>query len=168
MSDQPFDHEAKAHERATRRTAAKRQHTLLPPSVFRDHATLPTDDAVRRVLGAAYHSWGELLGSVARQIGPVSEVWKLTGGTGWGLRVLQRDRVILYMTPQPRQFVVSFALGERAVAGARIAELSASVLDAIETAPRVPEGRGVWVTVHDNRDVETLTRLAQIKSELSR
>jgi hypothetical protein len=140
----------------------------LPPSVFHDGARLPGDDALRHVLGGVHTTWGELLGSLAKQIGPMSEIWKLTGGAGWGLRVVQRDRVILYMTPQPRQFVVSFALGERAVAAARKAELSTGVLEAIEAAPRFAEGRGVRITVRDNRDVEPLTRLARIKSELSR
>jgi hypothetical protein len=140
----------------------------MPPSVFHDQAHLPSDDAVRHALGPVHDTWAELLSRVSKQLAPVSEVWKVTGGTGWGLRVLRRDRVILYLTPQPRQFVVSFALGERAVAAAQKAELSANVMEAIEAAPRFAEGRGVRITVRDNRDVETLTRLAQIKSELSR
>ena len=141
----------------------------MPLSAFHDQACMPTDDAVRGVLGDAYASWAQLLGLVVKRIGPVSEVWKYTSAnTGWGLRILAQDRVILYMTPQPRQFIVSFALGERAVAAARLARLSGRVLKVIGDAPRYAEGRGVRVTVRDGRDIPTLSRLAEIKCELSR
>lgn len=141
----------------------------MPLSAFHHQESLPTEDAVRYVLGLAYGTWTQLPALVAERIGPVSEVWKSSNAnTGWGLRVLQQDRVVLYMTPQPRQFIVSFALGERAVAAARTAKLSAHVLDAIEDARRYPEGRGVRIAVRDSRDVQTLTRLAEIKCELTR
>lgn len=141
----------------------------MPLSAFHDEACLPTDDAVRHVLGDAYATWAQLLALVVEHIGSVREVWKYTSANaGWGLRVLQRDRVILYMTPQPSQFIVSFALGERAVAAARTAELSAHVLEAIEKAPRYAEGRGVRIPVRDSRSIWTLTRLARIKCDLSR
>ena len=141
----------------------------MPLSAFHHQQSLPTEDAVRYVLGLAYATWAQLPSLVAQRIGPVSEVWKSSNAnTGWGLRILQQDRVILYMTPQPRQFIVSFALGERAVAAARTAKLSAHVLEAIEDAPRFAEGRGIRIAVRDSRDVQTLTRLAEIKGELSR
>src|SRR5512146_1445283 len=110
-------------------------------SAFDDKTRPPTDDQLRSVLGKAYDPWVRLLALVAERIEPATEVWKF--GTGWSLRVLHKDRVILYMTPQPSQFLVSFALGEKAVAAARAARLSASVLKAIDDAPRYAEGRGV-------------------------
>jgi hypothetical protein len=152
-----------------RRQLAGHRHALMPLSVFHDREQVPTDDAVRRILGGAHAAWDQLLGLVTERIGAVSEVWRCTNArTGWGLRLLREDRVILYMTPQPRQFIVSFALGERAVEAARVTTLSAPVLQAIDAAPRFAEGRGVRITVRDGRDIQTITRLAQIKCELSR
>ena len=164
-----FNYNGDGRTGASRRQPASHRHALVPLSVFHDKDRVPTDDAVRRVLGDAHATWVQLLDLVAERIGPVSEVWKCGNArTGWGLRVSQDDRVILYMTPQPRQFIVSFALGERAVEAARLTRLSASVLQAIDAAPRFAEGRGVRVTVRDGRDIPTLTQLAQIKCELSR
>ena len=142
---------------------------LTPLSALCDESCLPTDEAVQRVLGDAYATWAQLLALVAERVGPVSDIWKFTSAqTGWGLRIVHRDRVILYMTPQERHFIVSFALGERAVAAARTARLAARVREAIEEAPRYAEGRGIRIPVRDRRYIRTLTRLAQIKSELSR
>lgn len=132
-------------------------------SAFDEKARSPTDAQLRAVLGKAYVHWVGLLALVAERIDPMTEVWKFT--TGWSLRVVRKDRVILYMTPQPSQFLVSFALGEKAVAAARAARLSASVLKAIDDAPRYAEGRGVRVPVRGSGQLTTLARLARIKLE---
>jgi uncharacterized protein DUF3788 len=132
-------------------------------SAFDDKTRPPTDDQLRSVMGKAYGSWVRLLALVAERIEPVSEVWRF--GTGWSLRVLRKDRVILYMTPRQNQFLVSFALGEKAVAAAHAARLSASVLKAIDDAPRYAEGRGVRIPVRTSSQLTTLARLAQIKHE---
>ena len=132
-------------------------------SAFDDKTRPPTDDQLRSVLGKAHGSWVKLLALVADRIEPVSEVWKFS--TGWSLRVLRKDRVILYMTPQQNQFLVSFALGEKAVGAAHASRLSASVLKAIDDAPRYGEGRGVRIPVRGGSQLTTLARLAQIKHE---
>ena len=121
------------------------------------------------MLSDAYAPWTQLIGLVRESIAQASEVWKYTGGrVGWALRLVHLDRVMLYLTPQPRQFIASIALGERAVAAACAAHHSASVVAAIHAAPRYPEGRGIRITVQDNRDIATLAQLAKIKCELSR
>lgn len=141
----------------------------MPASAFQDETCTPTDDAVRGVLGDAFATWAQLRALIAERIGPVSEVWKYTNAhTGWALRIVHRDRVIFYVTPQPARFIVSLALGARAVAAARTARLSARVLEAIEEAPGNTEGRAVRISVRDGRYIRTLARLAQIKSELRR
>jgi hypothetical protein len=135
-------------------------------SAFDDKTRSPTIDDLRLVLGRAYAPWVKLLALVAERIDPVAEVWKFTSAsTGWGLRVLQKERVILYMTPQSNQFLVSLALGEKAVAAVRAAKLSAGVLKAIEDAPRYAEGRGVRIAVRRRAQLATIARLAQIKCQ---
>jgi len=132
-------------------------------SAFDDKAQEPTPDQLRTVLGKAYRPWIELLGLIDDRIDPTATVCKFS--TGWSLRVLHKDRVIVYLIPQENQFLASFALGERAVAAARAARLSASVLRLIEGAPRYAEGRGVRIPVRGSRQLATLARLAQIKRE---
>lgn len=133
-------------------------------SSFSDKTNPPTNADLRSALGDAYASWTGLLALLAERIDPITEVWGFTSAsTGWGLRVVHKKRVILYMTPQRNQFLVSFALGEKAVAAARTATLSATVLKAIETAPRYAEGRGVRLEVKSTRLLRSLATLAEIK-----
>lgn len=79
--------------------------------------------------------------------------------------MLHRQRVILYMTPQKDQFLVSLALGERAVAAAHAAKLAPSVLQVVDAAPRYAEGRAVRLCVRGSRQLPALARLAEIKRE---
>jgi hypothetical protein len=69
------------------------------------------------------------------------------------------------MTPQIGKFLVSFALGERAVAAAKLGKLPPTLLEAIDAAPRYAEGRGVRIEVSSRRQVAGLALLAEIKSE---
>jgi hypothetical protein len=133
-------------------------------SAFGERANAPTDDDLRAVLGPAYPSWGKFLAEVRERIRPIAEVWAFTNtATGWGLRLRHKDRVILYMTPQQTQFLVSFVLGQKAVATAQATRLSAAIRDAIAAAPRYAEGRGVRVAVKSARQIAGLVSLAQIK-----
>lgn len=135
-------------------------------SAFADKSHKPTDRELREVLGTAYGPWGDLIAAVAGRIASISEVWGFTSrSSGWGLRLRHKERVILYMTPQAGRFLVSFALGEKAVAAARGLALPASLLESIDAAPRYAEGRGLRVEVSRRSEVPPLALLAQVKDE---
>jgi len=135
-------------------------------SAFADKARQPTDKDLRSVLDESYTAWVRLIELVSERISPISQVWGFTSAsTGWGLRLKRNDRVILYMTPRKVHFLVSFALGEKAVAAARAHKLPAAVLKAIESAPKYAEGRGVRLEVRQAREVSALATLAEIKDK---
>lgn len=135
-------------------------------SAFADKAHQPTEKDLLAVLGKSYPAWVRLIKLVSDRITPISQVWGVAGANyGWSLRLKRKDRVILYMTPRENYFLVSFALGEKAVAAARTRKLRAAVLRAIETAPKYAEGRGVRLEVRQAREVTALATLAEIKNE---
>ncbi|HEX7831394.1 MAG TPA: DUF3788 family protein [Thermoanaerobaculia bacterium] len=133
-------------------------------SFFDDKSAPPTDDALDAALGATASLWQELKARIGRRHAPVVESWGFSGkSTGWGLRLKRGDRAILYMTPRDGHFLVSFALGEKAVKVARESDLPAAVLDVIERAPKYAEGRGVRLELRDARDLAAIETLAAIK-----
>jgi hypothetical protein len=135
-------------------------------SGFTDKSHQPTGRDLRSILGKSYPAWVRLIELVSDRISPISQVWGFTSAsTGWGLRLKRKDRVILYMTPREDHFLVSFALGEKAVAAARTRKLPANILKAIESAPNYAEGRGVRLEVRQAREVSALAILAEIKNE---
>ena len=76
----------------------------------------------------------------------------------------RKDRVILYVTPREDHFLVSLALGEKAVAVAQTRMLPARILKAIESAAKYAEGRGVRLEVRHGRELKALVTLAEIKN----
>lgn len=117
------------------------------------------------MLGKSFTAWTQLIQVVSDRVGPLSQLWAFTSaGTGWGLRLKRKDRVILYMTPREGRFLVSFALGEKAVTAAHASKLPLKVMKAIEAAPRYAEGRGVRFEVEQAREVAALAKLAEIKN----
>lgn len=146
--------------------SSQQRGAFLALSAFADKAHKPTDDDLRSVLGKAHEAWARLIELVTARIDQILPVWGFTSEvTGWGLRLKRKGRVILYMIPRKGHFLVSFALGEKAVARAHARKLSASLLKAIDAAPRYPEGRGVRIEVRQIREVSALVDLAQIKND---
>ena len=135
-------------------------------SVFADKAHPPTEDELRGALGGAYAAWSALQAEVSARVPGIAGVWGFTSkSTGWGLRLRHKERVIVYMTPCAGHFLVSLALGEKAIAQALAAGLPDEVIEAIDAAPRYAEGRGFRVAVDRTGQVAALAVLALAKHE---
>ena len=133
-------------------------------SVFEDKSTPPTEDALHAALGTTTPWWLELIARIGARFSPVDETWGFSGkSTGWGLRLKHGERTILYMTPRDGHFLVSFALGEKAVKAAHERALPAGVLSAIDRAPKYAEGRGVRFEIRAGEDLAAMEALAEIK-----
>lgn len=108
--------------------------------------------------------WEALREHLATEYAPLTEQWSFAGMKyGWSLRMIQKKRTILYMTPQERRFLVGFALGEKAVEAARAAGPSRSVIDVIDNATKYAEGRAVRLEVRYKKDVPDIEKLAAAK-----
>lgn len=133
-------------------------------SVFEDKSTPPTEDALHAALGATTPWWLELIARIEARFSPVDETWGFSGkSTGWGLRLKRGERTILYMTPRDGHFLVSFALGDKAVKTAHERALPAGVLSTIDRAPKYAEGRGVRFEIRAGEDLAAMETLAEIK-----
>ena len=135
-------------------------------SFFDDKSTPPTDPALDAALGATRDLWRDLKKRIALRFPPIDEVWGFASkSTGWGLRLKQGERTILYMTPCEGYFLASFALGEKAVKVAQDSKLPRAVLNVIDRAPRYAEGRGVRLEIRKARDLAAIETLALAKMQ---
>jgi hypothetical protein len=133
-------------------------------SVLNDKSILPQDNDLAATLGSTFVFWNELKRLVASKFTPLSVEWGYASKkTGWGLRLKREKRTILYMTPCEGYFMVSFALGEKAVKVAHDSDLPISVLKVIDSAKKYAEGRGVRLEVRSAEDVRNVEKLAVIK-----
>jgi hypothetical protein len=136
----------------------------MASSIFDDKAHKPHDDEVDAALGRTAPLWHRIIEAVADKWSPLKVEWTYSGKPyGWSLRLKQKDRAIVYLTPCARYFRAGFALGEKAVALARASGLPAELLSMIDAAPRYVEGRGVRLEVRRKADVEAVLQLAAVK-----
>ena len=106
------------------------------------------------------------IGQVEADYPPLDQSWGYSGAAwGWALRLKQKKRTIMYLTPCKRYFLVGFALGEKAVRAAHSSSLRKSTLDIIDSAKKYAEGRGVRIEVRTKSDREEIIRLASIKMD---
>lgn len=133
-------------------------------SAFGDKSRPPQDDDLAATLGDTFVHWNELKSLINIKFPPLSIEWGYASkNTGWGIRLKQEKRTVLYMTPCEGYFLASFALGEKAVKAAHASDLPISVLDVIDSAKKYAEGRGVRIEVRSGGDVRNVEKLAVIK-----
>lgn len=126
----------------------------------------PDGEALADLMGKSAAAWESLYRGIGEEFGPLDEKWSFSQKTGtWLLQLKQQrgKRTILYLSPRPTHFLASFVLGEKACKAAQAARLPEPLLEAIDSAPRYPEGRGVRLTVRTKKEMEGVLLLARIK-----
>jgi hypothetical protein len=126
----------------------------------------PTAGQIALLLGRAAPLWDQLHARLTATYGPLGEKWSYSAKTErWSVQLKEggKKRTVLYAIPCPKHFIAAFALGEKACAAAAGAGLPDAVLETIATAPRYPEGRGVWLEVRAKRDLDAVLKVASIK-----
>jgi hypothetical protein len=133
-------------------------------SCFGDKSAPPSEDALTAALGTSAGLWRALIARIGERFAPLDAIWGFSGkSAGWGLRLRQGSRTILYMTPREGHFLASFALGEKAVALAEASKLPRDVRAIIERAPKYAEGRGVRLEIRKSRDLAAVETIAVAK-----
>lgn len=132
-------------------------------NAFVGHPGVPTQEEVDAALGLTAPLWHELVGWV-HQHGAPEEEWKSSGEKyGWSLRLKQKKRNIVYLSPCAGCVRVAFVLGDRAVEAAKTAGLPKAVAEELEHAPRYPEGTGLRLTVRKHSDLAAIEKLVAVK-----
>ena len=133
-------------------------------SALDDKSKMPDEEILATALGTAKSLWDEMIATLATQFEPLDDSWGFSGKKwGWGLRLKQKKRTVLHLTPCNGYFLAGFALGEKAVRAAHASKLPKSVLKVIDDAPRYAEGRGVRFEVRNRNHVKHVAAVAAIK-----
>ncbi len=133
-------------------------------SAFEDKSRAPQPEELKRVLGRSAQLWFDLVAQIESSFPGVTQQWNFAGQKfGWSLRLRQKERVILYMTPQPGSFLAGLVLGDKALRAAREAKLPVSIVKIIDNAPKYAEGTGIRIPVRSRTTAAAVVRLAACK-----
>jgi hypothetical protein len=137
---------------------------MEPANAFIGQPGQSTAVQVTGALGTSAPAWSQLVSWISENLGISQQKWKSSGKNyGWSLRLRQKDRNIMYLSPCDGCFRVSLALGDKAMDDARHAHLSRAAASALSSAPHYAEGWGVRLTVKTPLDLEDVRTLAAIK-----
>lgn len=132
-------------------------------SAFDDKTRRPDAVQLQRVLGRGHALWSTVIEQSASQCAGLVEVWHFAGPKfGWSLRLKQKDRVMLYLTPCAEHFLAGLVIGTKAAALAQ-GSLSKAAIAVLDAAPRYAEGIGVRIPVSSAADVRVVRQLFAIK-----
>ena len=134
-------------------------------NAFIGRGSQPSEVEVVTALGRAAALWSELIDEVTADAGNITQEWKgvVVNKYGWSLRLKQKGRNIIFMSPCHNCFRVAFTLSDKAVTAAKEAPLPKTVMQALATAPRYPEGTGLRLTVNRPSDLPGIRKIARIK-----
>ena len=126
----------------------------------------PSAEELASALGPAAGLWNELVEWMAANVGAAVQEWKgvYVDKYGWSLTLKLKKRTIVYLAPCTGCFRAAFTLSKKAVQAARAARLPKRVREALEEAPRYPEGTGLRLMVKKAADLGPIRKLAEIKS----
>jgi hypothetical protein len=133
-------------------------------NAFIGRTTPPTEADVATALGRAKPVWDQLIAELGSRYDVGVQEWKsYSPKAGWSLRLKRRGRTIVWMAPAAGSFQAIVILGDRAVADARQAGLSAKLLRLLDDAPRYPEGTGLRLVIKTERDLAAVRTLVAVK-----
>jgi len=133
-------------------------------SAFDDKSKKPGAKDLEEMLGRTRVHWNRLIAQLGSTYPPLDASWNFAGAKwGWSLRLKQKKRTVLYMTPCKAHFLVGVVLGGKAVKVARESDLPQPVLTLIDEAKRYAEGTGIRLPVKNKQDRDSVIKLAAIK-----
>lgn len=135
-------------------------------SIFDNKEIIPDANQLKYVLGKTYEIWDEIKTFVLNQYPKAIEEWNYSGKNyGWGFRLKDKKRAIIYLTPCNNFFLFSFVYGEKATKAALNSNISKEIKQIIESAKVYAEGRGVRLEIHNNDSISDIKELIKIKLE---
>lgn len=129
-----------------------------------DASRPPERNHLTGILGGASPLWDAVIASVRMRAPQLIEHWHFAGERiGWSLRLVEKARVLIYLTPDTGGFRVGLVLGGKAVVAARASGLSAAAASILEIAPKYAEGHGVRFHVVSREDMAPLEEFLDMK-----
>ena len=136
----------------------------MESSIFMDKQPVPVEDDVKQALGHMYKFWEELKKYTLGKYPGGIEEWFYAGKKyGWGFRIKDKKRAIIYLGPRDKYFLASLVFGGKATDQALRSNIPAEIKSIIESAPVYAEGRGVRFEVRDGKYINDIKTLIDIK-----
>lgn len=132
--------------------------------VFKDKSNKPTEKDLLETLGSTFDLWKKIVEFVMTKYPLGQEEWNFSGAKrGWSFRIKDEKRAIIYLLPRGKYFIVSFALGQKAVDVVLESDMFSGLKTELEQAKKYAEGSGIQLMVKDGSVLYDIEQLIDIK-----
>ncbi len=136
----------------------------METSIFMDLTKLPETADLVIPLGNTFPLWKEISDFVFLKYPAAIEEWHIAVKKyGWGFRIKDKKRAIIYLSPREGFFLVSMVFGQKATDQIINSNISAEIKEELKNSKVYMEGRVIRLEVYDNSILHDIKKLIEIK-----
>lgn len=133
-------------------------------SIFTDKNIKPTNENLKEALGETFEFWMDFVDYTYQNYPAAIEEWNFSSEKfGWGFRIKDPKRVLIYLLPRDKFFKVAFVFGQKATDKILQSSISEDIKEELRTAKVYAEGRGIRIDVRQKSSIEDIHQLIKIK-----
>jgi hypothetical protein len=136
----------------------------METSVFMDLTKIPKTGELQIHLGNTFEVWLEIRDFVFEKYPAAIEEWHVSVKKyGWGFRIKDKKRAIIYLSPTEGFFQVTMVFGQKATDRIFVSEISDFVKNELMNSKVYVEGRVIRLEINDNSFLNDIKKLVEIK-----
>ncbi len=136
----------------------------MSENIFRIKDKPPLEVQIKEIIKDKYKILDAIRQYIRENIGKTNEEWKYYGvKNGWLLKTLLKKRNLFFVVMYDGYFGISFVFGDKAVDSVMESDISARIKKSLMEAKKYAEGRGVSFDVVDNKQLNDIKKLIDIK-----
>ncbi|HSM46233.1 MAG TPA: DUF3788 family protein [Draconibacterium sp.] len=136
----------------------------MDTSIFMDLSKIPETTDLAFPLGKTYPIWKEIRDFVIEKYPAAIEEWHVAVKKyGWGFRIKDKKRAIIYLSPREGFFLVAMVFGQKATDQILNSDISANIKEELMNSKVYMEGRVIRCEIHDNTYIDDIKKLVEIK-----
>jgi len=133
-------------------------------SIFTDKTAKPSENDLKIALGEKYKFWNELFSFTLEKFPEASFDWHFSGQKfGWGFRISDKKRVLVYLLPRDQFFKVGLVFGEKAFEEVCNSSISETLITELKNTKKYAEGRGIRIDIRNDSFISDLKKLIEIR-----
>lgn len=136
----------------------------MDTSVFMDLNKMPQTADLKSPLGKTFNLWMEIRDFVFEKYPKAVEEWKVwVKKYGWGYRIKDKKRAIVYLSPKYGYIQVTFVFGQKATDRILESDIDQNLKDELMRSKVYMEGRVLRIDIHDDSLISNIKQLIEIK-----
>ncbi|MBK6937801.1 MAG: DUF3788 family protein [Chitinophagaceae bacterium] len=136
----------------------------MDTSIFTDKAKKPGDAELAAALGRTYNLWLEIENMVLANMPSAKKEWYFFSAKyGWGFRVKDTKRAIIYLGPRKKLFIVTMVFGQKAYDKILASPVDTFIKEELKASKVYPEGRVIRTPVKTKPILKDIKQLIDIK-----